>query len=173
MKPSPKFKSHRRTVPTAYSVNALSKLTGADRKTIDKAVARAQIKPAGMHRGSPLYRIKDVQSALVSAGNVTAELRAERLRLTTEQADKVALDNAKERKQLVPLADIEAILTESFLPIRQRFLALPSEMCNRCNPTDPQFARAALQEWADEAMRLIRVQLPQPKNEPKASTKPS
>jgi len=59
------------------------------------------------------------------------------------------------------LAEVQTIMRDCLLPVRQRLMALPSEVCNRANPTDPQLARDALQRWVDDAMPIIRNKLPQ------------
>ena len=72
-------------------------------------------------------------------------------------------ENAERSGELVKMEEVTKLYTEALLPIRQRFLALPGECATRCNPSDAQFAREALQRWVDESLPLIREQLPKPK----------
>ena len=62
--------------------------------------------------------------------------------------------------ELVSLEEVALLFRESILPVRQRILALPAEACARCNPSDPQLAREALQRWVDESLPAIRKELP-------------
>jgi len=76
--------------------------------------------------------------------------------------DKTASAIAREREnrvaegELITIAEHEEWQERTLLPIRQRLLALATEMAQRCNPSDPKFARDALGAWADGALSMIR-----------------
>jgi hypothetical protein len=71
-----------------YSVNALSKLTGKDRRTIDKAVAG--VVPTRVAGKTKFYRLQDVEEALKKPGH---SLRDEKL---MEEIRKLRIANDKE-----------------------------------------------------------------------------
>lgn len=89
----------------------------------------------------------------------TLETRARRKALEAEQLERDAVT--------IVMEEAQQIYTEALLPVRQRLLAMPSECATRANPTDPKFARDALQGWVDSALTLIRAKLPKPKKKKK------
>lgn len=106
-----------------WSINELSDETGLDRRTITKLLAGAE----GVSRGKVLvYRLRDLIEALRAVED-DEEIRAERLRKIKEEADAVAMKNAKGRRELVDLGAlqiekapaldrIKRYVTESVLP---------------------------------------------------------
>lgn len=90
-------------------------------------------------------------------------LKAARLKLIEEQTaftrarrENEELELAEKRRDLVPMAEVDAKLVATFLPIRQRLMALPAEAAARCNPSDPQLAREALDRWVTDSLPLLR-----------------
>lgn len=55
---------------------------------------------------------------------VFGDTSLEKARLAREQADRVALDNAERRKELIPVADAQRIAGRYVFAARQRILAL-------------------------------------------------
>ena len=103
------------------------------------------------------YTTKQIFTALAG------DLKTERIRETRARADLLERERREKDRELVPLAEVLSMVNSSHLPIRQRLNSLPSEMCKRANPGDPQLAHDALQRWVDESLPLIREGLPQPK----------
>ena len=101
-----------------------------------------------------LYTIHTIYRALAG------ELDAEKTRETRARADLLEMERKEKQGELVSMSEVERLYTEALLPVRQRFLALPAEAATRCNPTDPQCAREALQQWVDDALPMIRERLP-------------
>jgi hypothetical protein len=64
----------------------------------------------------------------------------------------------KESGQLVPAEYVEKALRETLLPVRQRLLAMPSELAHNANPADPQHARKAAESWLE--INLLIMQEP-------------
>jgi len=91
---------------------------------------------------------------------IFGDLKHERLLKTREERTLLELERREKEGELVSMAAAVEILTRAYLPVRQRLLALPSEMASRCNPTDPTFAHKALDEWVERAMRQIQSGLP-------------
>jgi len=46
------------------------------------------------------------------------------------------------------------LIRASFQPVREAFTSLPISMAARVNPSDPVFAREALAQWVDDALRV-------------------
>lgn len=83
---------------TDFSVNALSKLLGNDRRTIDKAVQG--IPPTRTQGKTKYYRLEDVEAALKAKNNnklrdtkLLEEIR--KLRIANDEAEKVVVPKAK------------------------------------------------------------------------------
>lgn len=66
---------------------------------------------------------------------------------------------AEKNKDLIPSGEAEELIRTALLPVRQRLMALASEAAVMCNPTDPQFAHAALTQWVDRALPMIRAHI--------------
>lgn len=92
---------------------------------------------------------------------VQGDLKAERTRETRERANLLELERREKEGELLPMEDVQAMIRNAFVPVRQRLLALPSEMQARANPSDPQLARAALDQWVTDSLSLIREGLPE------------
>lgn len=86
--------------PQAYSVNALSKLTGRDRRTLDKLLVNV---PAVRVEGkTKLYALDSVQAAL--AAKPDKSLRDEKL---TEEVRKLRIRNDRDDGKLIPVEDVK------------------------------------------------------------------
>ena len=119
---------------------------GAARETIRRGLVTngVEVTPGGK------YTIAQIHLAL------TGDVKVATAR------DKMASALARERENriadgdLISVSDHEAWQRKTLLPIRQRLDALPTTMAQRCNPTDPEFARQALSGWVKESLELIR-----------------
>ena len=92
-----------------YSVNALSKLTGKDRRTIDKAVVG--IAPARVVGKTKYYRLLDVEAALKEKPG--RSLRDEKL---IEEIRKLRLANDVTEKSLITRASVKASMRRCLTP---------------------------------------------------------
>ena len=103
----------------------LAEIASLTTRRINGIMADSGIKRSG--RGK--YPHDESLTALVNHYRTLAERKpsgdynAEKLRLTKETADSVALRNAAERKELVPLADIAAGLNRAITGIKAVILA--------------------------------------------------
>jgi hypothetical protein len=86
-------------------------------------------------------------------------LRDEKVRETRARADLFEIEKRVKEKELVPLDEAKSVLTATLSHVRSRFVALPAEMAARTNPTDPAFARKALEQWRDEALKICREKI--------------
>jgi hypothetical protein len=76
--------------------------------------------------------------------------------------ERLALEREREKDEGSTMLVDEAVTLygAALLPIRQRLLSMPTEVCADANPTDPQLAREVLQRWVDESLPMIRRGLP-------------
>lgn len=126
---------------------------GVHRETLQKGLLARGIQYG---RGTKFTTL-EIVSALYS------DLDHERTLETREKRIALERENAEKAGELVSMEEVTRLYTEAMLPWRQRLLALPGECAARCNPSDAQFAREALQRWVDESLPLIREQLPKGK----------
>ena len=81
---------------------------------------------------------------------VFGDKSAEELRETTERADKLALANAKTRRDLIELPVVESAWADIVLAARSKFTGLPSKLQSRLGLTEPQTRE--LEKQIDEAL---------------------
>ncbi len=87
---------------------------------------------------------------------VCGDLTAERIRAERARADLMEQKRKENDRELVRLDDVQEMLQQMMAPIRSRLNAMPTELANRVNPTDPQLAKDAAQRWVDEAVKTVR-----------------
>lgn len=135
--------------------------------TISKAVIEWNIDPKTLKKGMVSRGLKIEKgksyTTLQICSAIYGDLEYERTLEARERRRSLEKDNAERDGELVELVEVQRIYGEALLPVRQRLIAMPSECATRTNPTDPQFARDALQRWVDDAMPLIREKLPKAK----------
>ena len=145
-------KPAKRADGSAGTARPITMLEAADEFAIPRATLRRKLLSAGVPIGDgEVYTVAQIHAALMGS------LDAERIRETRARADLLELERAEKQRDLVPMAEAEAATTSSLLPIRQRLIALPSEASTRCNPTDPQLAREALERWLADSLPMIRA----------------
>lgn len=135
--------------------------------TISKAVIEWNIDPKTLKKGLVERGLKIKKGSTYTTLEISAaiygDLDYERTLETRERRKALEKENAERDGRTVVMEEVQALYTDALLPIRQRLLAMPSECAARANPTDPQFAREALQSWIDRTLPLIREKLPKPK----------
>jgi len=106
---------------------------GGDRHEFQRKVAASDVKPTGQAtgraNGAALYRVRDLFK--VAAGG---DHEAEKLRKTREEADRLALANARSRGELVEIAAVKKLGEKVMIALRNRILAMPltDEEKDRC-----------------------------------------
>jgi phage terminase Nu1 subunit (DNA packaging protein) len=75
-----------------------------------------------------LARLRDGAKLGGKAGPVTDELKAEKLRLARQQADKIELHNAASRGEMVRAADVEREWANVLRDVRSTMLSVPSRV---------------------------------------------
>jgi len=136
-----------------WTVNSASREWGIARETLVKRLEALSIpvKPGAK------FHTRQITQAIVG------DLNHERMLETIERRKLLEKENAEKDGTLVEMEAVQRLITDAMLPVRQRFMALPNEAASRCNPSDPTFARDALQRWVDDSLPLIREKLPKGK----------
>jgi hypothetical protein len=108
----------------ALTVAEWCREVGAERHSIMQKLSAAGFLPVGEAKGkaagAKLYRIGDLYRAMGGG-----EYETERLRKTREEADKLALWNARARGELVEIAAVKRLGENVMAGIRTRILAFP------------------------------------------------
>jgi phage terminase Nu1 subunit (DNA packaging protein) len=74
-------------------------------------------------------------------GGESPDVASERTRLTREQADKVALDNAQRRGELIPSSVIRVALDRTFTAFKSRIEAIPRKAVPRLKECETDASR--------------------------------
>lgn len=122
---------------------------GVTRETIRRGLTKNSIEVKPNKR----YTTREIHSAL--SGDID-QARARDLMASAISRER---ENRIADSELIPLADNLAWQERVLLPFRQRLLALPGVMSQRCNPTDPAFAQAALETWVKETLPILREEV--------------
>jgi len=108
----------------AWTIAQWAREVGGDRHEWQKRVAAAEIAPVGESTGKAsggkTYRVRDLFNVAVGG-----DIERERLRKTKEEADKLALGNAKMRGELVEIEVVKRLGERVFVALRNRILNLP------------------------------------------------
>jgi phage terminase Nu1 subunit (DNA packaging protein) len=95
--------------------------------------------------------------------NDLQKLRRAKTRESEARASMLEMERRQAEGELVTLSEVQSLYQSCLLPIRQTINSLPSALCARVNPTDPDHARIVLQDWVDSAVKGIREKLPKVK----------
>lgn len=103
------------SAPIKWNLSRAADEFGAHRDTIRKALL------AGGHQpdAEGCFTTRQIHQAL------SGDREQEKARLAKEQADRIALDNAERRKQLIPVEDAVTIAGRFVYVVRQRIATLP------------------------------------------------
>jgi phage terminase Nu1 subunit (DNA packaging protein) len=108
-----------------WTVAKFAREAGIDRHTIQDRLAGARVKACGKAQGraagGELYHFRDLFNAAVGG-----DIEAEKLRKTREEADKLALANARARGELVDVESVAKLGEAVFVRVRAKVLASPS-----------------------------------------------
>lgn len=135
-----------------YSVNALSKLLGKDRRTIDKALVG--IEPARTEGKTKFYRLADVERALRDRCESSVNLKDEKL---IEEIRKLRTANDHEEGKLVLRSTVCESLRRCLSPmvsvLEQRFV---NELPTAAAGLDVPQLRIVAKRYLDDAMISCR-----------------
>ena len=124
-----------------WTVDAASKEFAVAPQTLQKrlrAMPDLEVKPGG--------RFTTVQICAAIFG----DLDGEQLRETRERADKLALANAKTRRDLIEVPVVESAWADIVLAARSKFTGLPSKLQSRLGLTEAQTKE--IEKQIDEAL---------------------
>lgn len=95
----------------------------------------------------------------VASGHVSEDgdldLTAERARKAKEEADKLEMENALRRRQLLDRSDVDAAVAGAFARVRARLLNVPSKVAPMVAPDAPAEAEAAIRDAIYEGLREL------------------
>jgi hypothetical protein len=130
-----------------WSLHKASAEFGVTRETIRRGLAAYGVDP------KKEYTTREIHMAI--AGDVKAATARDRMAsaIARERENRIA------EGEIITLTDNQKWQEKVLLPIRQRLIALPGSMAQRCNPADPSFAETALDAWVKESMPLLRSEI--------------
>ena len=108
--------------PTGYTVARFSQLAGFDRHALAARIQEMDLQPVGksIAQAADLYSIRDLVRAILGG-----DIEAEKLRKTREEADKLALQNARSRGELVEISAVKKLGEKVLIAVRNRILNMP------------------------------------------------
>ena len=113
--------------PDFVTLAEVERLTGLAFKTIKRRIG--DVKPEIKEGASHFYSLRKLVPLIISREkNDALDLSNERAKLAAAQTEKTELVVAQMKAKLVPVEDIEEILTKLFTSIRAKILALPSRL---------------------------------------------
>ena len=126
-------------LPATMGTAQLADLLGLSDRTVRELAARDVLPRTGRGRFDTRLAVRRYTAHLreqaAGRGNgdsaAMGAVTAERLREARERADKIALQNAKARGEMVPAADVERAWSEVLRDIRARMLAVPARCMAR------------------------------------------
>ena len=142
------MKNTRTTSKHTDTIRGWAKIFGLHHDTLLKYLVKA-----GFEKPKPNGKIPIQQ---VIAATKESDLKAEQTRETRERADKLALANAREREDLVPMSEVEEIMFRMFNPVAEMLQNLPTDLMHQANPADPDHAESAMREYVRHMMPRIR-----------------
>ena len=115
-----------------WTVNSLSVEVKIDRRTLAKRLEG--LPTTGKVKGFPAWYLADVLAHLHAGGKDEGErlsYEVEKARFAKEQADKLELENAKTRGELLPADEVARADEAIYTAIRDGFLALPDAVADQ------------------------------------------
>jgi hypothetical protein len=122
---------------------------------LNSATAATRLLESLRSEGPRLTRRASTRSADIHLA-FTGDYKAARTREVEARAKILEAEHAEKSKELIHRDSVMEKISEWFLPIRQRFEALSSELAHRVNPADPSHTRKHLDGWTHNSMRLIQ-----------------
>lgn len=80
-------------------------------------------------------------------------LREQKRLESKARTEQLELANKEKRRELVTMETARKVITDVFLPLKSAFMAMPASLCVRCNPSDPEMARKAIDESVKEILQ--------------------
>ena len=109
-----------------WTVSGLSVETGITRRAVAKALTTCPV--AGKKRGATCYWMRDALPLLYSNVSRGIDLREQRARQHKEMADKLEMENAVRRGELVSGKEMAALWETLTTETRQRLMMIPARV---------------------------------------------
>jgi len=121
-----------RTIPATLSAADLARFFDVDARTIH-ALRQKGILESVTPRGTAIFDTRAAVAAYLrfSRRSSTSDLESEKLRLATAQAEKIELQNAAARGDLIPADNVRREWIGLAADLRAGLLALPSRVASR------------------------------------------
>lgn len=133
-----------------WSLIAAADEFGVARETIRRGLRRNDVEV----KSGKKYTTQQVFKA------ISGDLKFERTRRERAEADRAEVEAAKSKQEVIHQSDVATFIRNTFAPVREDLISMPSQLAARCNPADPQKAREALTEWSDEFIKRRREHIP-------------
>lgn len=140
---------------TKLSISQAANELGVSRETVRRGLNRNGIKT-----GEPgqTYALREIFNA------VSGDFRFERTRREKAAADKLELENTRERGELVNIPEMERLLWQTiYLPLRNELETLPERLAEIIAPGDAERVKKILRDAVEQMKANCRE--PQPKTE--------
>jgi phage terminase Nu1 subunit (DNA packaging protein) len=113
-----------------WSINALAIDLDLDRRTVASRIK--DVPPAGELRKHNAWWLADVAPMLVSVQSSKTNSNSDETAvyaaaIAKERADKLAMENAQRRGELIPVADMTVAMQTAFAYVRAQLLAIPTK----------------------------------------------
>jgi hypothetical protein len=117
---------------------------GVARETLRRALRQSGIKPGADGKQT----VREYHAALSGDG------RTGRFRLAEAKAKLAELELKEREFDLLPREDVATFILGTFAPLREFVVAMPGQLAAQVNPNDATHARAILDRWRDEFLKL-------------------
>lgn len=135
-----------------FTAEQLAKEFRVSTNTMGRALASAGYKTGKGRK----FTVHQGHTALTKKGDSKGSIQDERLRKIRLENELLEQERDRNAKVLVPIEQVQELVGRYTGPIRNAWLAMPTAMAARCNPTDPDVAKKALSEWRDNSLRLTQ-----------------
>ena len=146
--PPPKRKTQ--SGPISASIHAWSKALKVHPTQLERMLKRAEVE----------YETKQGLTAeqFIEAVTFRSEKDAAVARKANADAEAQEMENAKTRKELMDLAQIEKLLWNDCLgPLRTELEQMPKSLAGLCNPDEPEVAEKTLLQWVEKTKTNIKA----------------
>lgn len=140
-----------------FSAAVIAKICGLSERQIHNLV-KDKVIPGAQSRGN--WPITNVTSYIEHLRRVRdsggEDAHEQKTRLLKEQADKIEMENAARRGELLDRSDVDAAMVSAFARVRSRLLAIPSKAAPIVTQhEDPAEAEIVLRGYVSDALREL------------------
>lgn len=141
----------------------MAEITGVDRRTIKSRLT--EIDPVKKEGRASLYDTHKTLALALGMGsgtdsNIDKELKEAQLRRELAAADKIEIDNARTRGELISQEDATRIMGKELTYVRAAILSVPSKLAKPiAMEDDPNITHLMLQREVDEILNHIQADM--------------